>query len=87
MSIVEYTAQLRGDYDKPLQGSLLNNQYNGKPASYFFVAHLKLKETRFKHMFLFGESALWAIMVEEISQRSNSCIFFVFQGLLIYIGV
>ena len=44
---------------------------------YFFVAHLKLKETRFKHMFLVGESALWAIMVEEISQRSYNCIFFV----------
>ena len=45
---------------------------------YFFVAHLKLKETRFKHMFLVGESALWAIMVEEILQRSYNCILFLF---------
>ena len=29
--------QLCGDYDKPLQGSLSNNQYNGR---FFFMAHL-----------------------------------------------
>ena len=28
--IGDYTTQLCGDYNKPLQGPLLNNQYNGK---------------------------------------------------------
>ena len=28
--IGDYTTQLYGDYHKPLYGSLLNNQYNGK---------------------------------------------------------
>ncbi len=28
--IGDYTTQLCGDHDDPLQGSLLNNQYNGK---------------------------------------------------------
>jgi len=28
--IGDYTAQFFGDYHKPLYGSLLNNQYNGK---------------------------------------------------------
>ena len=37
--IVNYTTQLCWDYIKPLQGSLLNNQYNGKYGLFFFVAH------------------------------------------------
>ena len=28
--IGDYTTQLYGDYDKPLQGSLVNNRHNGK---------------------------------------------------------
>ena len=28
--IGDYTTQLDGDYNEPLQGSLLNNPYNGK---------------------------------------------------------
>ena len=28
--IRDYTTQLYGDYNKPLQGSLLTTQYNGK---------------------------------------------------------
>ena len=33
--IGDYTTQLYKDYNKPLQGSLLNNQYNGKSDSFF----------------------------------------------------
>ena len=28
--IGDYTIQLYGDFNKPLKGSILNNQYNGK---------------------------------------------------------
>ena len=33
--IGDYTTQLCGDYNKPLQGSLLDNQYNGKYEVFF----------------------------------------------------
>ena len=29
-----------GDYNKPLEGSLLTNQYKGKYPSFFFVAQM-----------------------------------------------
>ena len=34
--IGDYTTQLCGDCSKPLQGSLLNNQYNGSPETFTF---------------------------------------------------
>ena len=40
--IGDYTTQLCRDYNKPLQGSLLNNQHNGKTEC-FFVAHMEPK--------------------------------------------
>ena len=42
--IGDYTTQLYGDYKKPLQGSLLNNQYNGKHEG-FSVAQMTIKNT------------------------------------------
>ena len=41
--IGDYTTKLCGDYNRPLQGSLLNNQYNGKKF-FFFVARLILRD-------------------------------------------
>ena len=38
--IGDYTTQLCGDCSKPLQGSLLNNQYNGSPETFTFFGCL-----------------------------------------------
>ena len=38
--IGDYTTQLCGDYNKPLQGSLLNNQYFMESRRFFFVAQI-----------------------------------------------
>lgn len=55
----DYTTELNRDYDKPLEGSILNNQYIGKQEKYksfFFVARLcKTYRTYLKHVSL----ALW----------------------------
>ena len=45
----DYTTQLYRDYNKPIQGSLLTNQYNGK-YEVFFVAQLNYQyQRRIKH--------------------------------------